>query len=167
MAAMSGGGTTVSTGGALAEATGGRIANASGGMTSSTGGTGDNATGGVTNPGSGGKPATGGTASQGTGGASTTPTRCSAVSGTVAKSLVDAGAILLDVRTASEFASNGLAGAINIPLADLPTRMTELDKSKNIVVYCASGNRSGQANTQLCDAGFNVFNLGAITNWPQ
>jgi hypothetical protein len=57
------------------------------------------------------------------------------------------GAILLDVRTVDECSGNGLPGAINIPLAELATRMSELDRSARFVVYCASGNRSGQANT--------------------
>lgn len=144
------------TGGALA--TGGATNSATGGKV---------ATGGAAATNTGGTVSTGGSANPGTGGASTTPTRCSTVSGTVAKSLVDAGAVLLDVRNASEYEANGLPGAINIPVSELSTRMNELDKSKNIVVYCASGSRSAQANTQLCNAGYNVFNLGAISNWPQ
>ncbi len=109
----------------------------------------------------------GGSTSASGGAANTCGSSSSTVPGTVAKALVTSGAILLDVRSASEFTTNGLPGAVNIPLAELAARMSELDKSKDIVVYCASGSRSGQANTQLCTAGYNVFNLGPLTNWPQ
>lgn len=115
----------------------------------------------------GGTEATGGSRNTDAGGASNNPARCSSVTGSVAQTLVAEGAILLDVRTVDEFSSNGLPGAINIPLAELATRMSELDSSKRFVVYCASGNRSGQAISQLCDAGYDVFDLGARSNWPQ
>jgi phage shock protein E len=144
-------------GGASSTALGGSSTSGSVGGRSSTGGASASA---------GTSSAFGGTAAS-AGGASATPERCSVVTGAVAQALVLSGATLLDVRTASEFATDGLPGAINIPLAELATRMSELDLGKNIVVYCASGNRAGQATTQLCDGGYSVFNLGARSNWPQ
>lgn len=160
---------TAGSGGVSSTALGGSSTSGSVGAMPSAGGT--NASGGA--PASSGASSNGGyTGSAGgaaasTGGGSSAPERCSLVTGAVAQSLVSSGAILLDVRTASEFATDGLPGAINIPLADLATRMSELDQSKDTVVYCASGNRSGQATAQLCDSGYSIFNLGARSNWPQ
>lgn len=67
-----------------------------------------------------------------------------------------AGAILLDVRTPSEFAAGHLEGALNVDF-DNPTFTSEiqkLDKSKPYFLYCRSGNRSGQAITIMKQEGF-------------
>lgn len=51
--------------------------------------------------------------------------------------LSDSGAtILVDVRPASEYAAGHVAGAINIPLAELHERIAELPADRNIVAYC-------------------------------
>lgn len=69
--------------------------------------------------------------------------------------------LLVDVRTASEFAGGTVKGAINIPLSDIQQQAEKLDKSKLIVVFCQSGNRSGQALNYLQQQGFtNVHNGG-------
>ena len=62
---------------------------------------------------------------------------------------IEQGAFLVDVREPSEFAGGTANGAVNIPLGNV---IKELDKFKgkdNIVVFCRSGNRSGQAKTIL------------------
>lgn len=84
-----------------------------------------------------------------------------------ARSMVSAGAMLLDVRSPSEYASGHLDGAVNIPVSDLGGRLAKLGKKdRPIVVYCRSGNRSGQAARILGAAGFTkVFDLGAMSNW--
>jgi rhodanese-related sulfurtransferase len=63
---------------------------------------------------------------------------------------------VLDVRTADEFAKGHLRDAKNIPLADLASRIGELEKSKGktIVVVCQSGARADKAVKQLTAAGF-------------
>ena len=83
-----------------------------------------------------------------------------------AKAAMAAGARRVDVRTPSEFHAGHLAGAINLPLSDLPARLRELgDRSQPLVVYCRSGGRSGQARHVLESAGFTaVFDLGAMSN---
>ncbi len=69
--------------------------------------------------------------------------------------------ILLDVRTKSEYELGSIDGAINIPLAELGSRFNSLDPTQSIVVFCQSGNRSGQAQRLLKDKGFDkVFNGG-------
>jgi hypothetical protein len=46
---------------------------------------------------------------------------------------------VLDVRPADEFAAGHVAGAINIPLGELETRLSELDPRMEIVAYCRAG----------------------------
>ena len=76
---------------------------------------------------------------------------------------------VLDVRNADEFAGGHLRDAKNIPLADLATRIGELDKSKNrtVVVVCQTGARSDKAAKQLAAAGFeDVWSLdGGVAAW--
>lgn len=70
--------------------------------------------------------------------------------------------VLLDVRTAKEFAGSGqekfgrLSGAINIPVQELEKRITELDRHKNsdIIVYCSHSHRSPMATYLLKQHGF-------------
>lgn len=63
--------------------------------------------------------------------------------------------VFLDVREEWEYDDDNL-GAINIPLADLPTRLDELEayKDQEIVVHCRSGARSMNAKKFLETKGF-------------
>ena len=58
-------------------------------------------------------------------------------------------------------------GALNIPVGDVARRMDELgDKTKPVVLYCASGMRSATAFGTLRRAGFvDVHDLGAMARW--
>lgn len=89
------------------------------------------------------------------------------VSSAQAHTLVDGGALLLDVRTPGEFASGHIDGALNIPVQELAGRLGELDdKSRDIVVYCRSGGRSAQAKRLLSAEGYTaVHDLGAMGRW--
>lgn len=84
-----------------------------------------------------------------------------------ARKLISDGARLIDVRSPAEFADGHLPNAVNIPLQILPQHLSTLEpKDKPIVLYCRSGNRSGQAASILKDAGFSaVHNLGAMSKW--
>lgn len=74
---------------------------------------------------------------------------------------VKGGACLVDVRTPGEFSTGSVKGAMNIPLDSLHTQLTKLKGKQNIVVFCRSGARSGQAKLILEQAGFqNVVNGG-------
>jgi rhodanese-related sulfurtransferase len=75
---------------------------------------------------------------------------------------------LLDVREPHEFQIANLGGHL-IPLGDLPARVNELDKNREIVVHCKMGGRSQKAAELLKQAGFNhVQNLaGGITAWSE
>ena len=85
------------------------------------------------------------------------------------KEKISAGARIIDVRSPGEFRDGAYPGAVNIPLATLPARMMELEpKDKPIVLYCASGARSGQAARILKQAGFSdVVNAGGLSDMPR
>ena len=70
-------------------------------------------------------------------------------------------AYLVDVRTPAEFAEGNVPGSINIPLDQVQMQMAQFKNHENIVVFCRSGNRSGQAKAILEQNGFtNVVNGG-------
>ncbi|TWT92631.1 molybdopterin-synthase adenylyltransferase MoeB [Neorhodopirellula pilleata] len=75
---------------------------------------------------------------------------------------------LLDVREPHEYAICHLGGTL-IPLAELPARLDELDRSRPVIVHCKSGGRSLKAVDILRQAGFeDVFNLqGGILAWAK
>lgn len=78
-------------------------------------------------------------------------------------------ALFLDVREVDEWNQGHIPGATLIPLGELPNRLSELSKDKEIVVYCRSGNRSQSGRDILLDAGFtNVTSMeGGINAWAQ
>jgi len=68
------------------------------------------------------------------------------------------GAIILDVRTDREYQSGAIKNAKHIPLDDLRNHVDALKKlNKPIIVYCASGVRSGKAAKFL-----NLNNIDAV-----
>jgi len=71
------------------------------------------------------------------------------------------GAMLVDVRSAGEFAKGSAPGTINIPLTALSGRLGEIPKSAPVVLCCASGTRSGMAKLLLIKNGYKqVHNIG-------
>lgn len=84
-----------------------------------------------------------------------------------AHALVTAGAILLDVRSAGEFAGGHIDGAMNVPVQDLAGRLGDLPElERPIVVYCQSGARSARAAAVLRAKGYTaVHNLGPKSAW--
>jgi len=80
------------------------------------------------------------------------------------------GFILLDVRAPEEYAEGQIKGHILVNFYDpaFADELDELDKSKNYLVYCRSGNRSGQACELMRELGFEseLYNLlGGIRAW--
>ena len=86
-----------------------------------------------------------------------------------AELIADTNVVVLDVRTAAEFAEGHVQGAILIDQgksdfvekakATLPTEMT-------IAIYCRSGRRSANAAGRLADVGYKCVNLrGGIIAW--
>jgi phage shock protein E len=73
--------------------------------------------------------------------------------------------IWIDVRSTEEYSQDHIEGDANIPLASLDAAAlaTKYGKEAEIVLYCRSGNRAGQAKMQLEAAGFtHVSNAGSI-----
>ena len=71
------------------------------------------------------------------------------------------GALLVDVRSAAEFAGASAPGTVNIPLQELGSRLAEIPKSAPVVLCCASGTRSGMAKMVLKKNGYQrVYNIG-------
>lgn len=86
-----------------------------------------------------------------------------------ARALIASGAVVIDVRTADEFAGGHLADAVNLPVQDLATRLAEVDrlvagdKQRPIVVYCAAGGRAASAKRTLEANGYShVVNGGGF-----
>jgi NADPH-dependent 2,4-dienoyl-CoA reductase/sulfur reductase-like enzyme/peroxiredoxin family protein/rhodanese-related sulfurtransferase/TusA-related sulfurtransferase len=75
--------------------------------------------------------------------------------------------LLLDVRTADEFALGTIHGAVNIPIDELRERMEEISRDKRVIVFCGIGLRGYVACRVLSQHGFsNVENLsGGIKTW--
>lgn len=76
--------------------------------------------------------------------------------------------LLVDVRTPEEYASGHIPGSVNIELGVLESRLDEIPQDVPVVLYCRSGNRSGQAAELLVDKGYtNILDLGGITTWAE
>ena len=81
------------------------------------------------------------------------------------KEVIQEGAFLVDVREKMEFAEGSVKGAVNIPLGTISTQLSKFKDKKNIIVFCRSGMRSGQAKSILEGNGIkNVFNGGSWYN---
>lgn len=78
-------------------------------------------------------------------------------------------AIVLDIRTAEEFYAGTIEGSINIDFyaADFAAQLDKLDKDADYVMYCNSGNRSGDAMSTFEDLEFqSVTEIdGGIQAW--
>lgn len=86
------------------------------------------------------------------------------------KQRLDSGedVFILDVREPNEYQICRLEGSTLIPLGQLPNRLNELDKGREMVVHCKLGGRSAKACDLLRASGFNVKNLlGGIDGWAQ
>lgn len=81
--------------------------------------------------------------------------------------LMSEGAILIDVRSASEYAEGHLDNSINLTVDTIGVNIEKLvsDKNTKVIVYCRSGNRSATAANTLINLGYkNVYDLGAMSN---
>lgn len=77
------------------------------------------------------------------------------------------GAVLLDVRTRSEYAGGHILGSRNIPLQEIQKAPSAIPrKDTPLFVYCQSGGRSKQAVSLLQKQGYtNVTNIGGISSY--
>ena len=77
--------------------------------------------------------------------------------------IIQRGAVILDVRTAAEFATGHVEDALNIPLDQLQQSLSRVPKGKPVITCCLSGGRSGVAEGLLRDHGFEAYNGGPWT----
>lgn len=81
--------------------------------------------------------------------------------GTDLKTLVQKGAIIIDVRTPEEFRRGHLTGSVNIPVDRLAGHADKLKKEGKVVITCCrSGSRSGMAEHLLRQKGIEAYNGG-------
>ena len=85
----------------------------------------------------------------------------------VAKKL-SSNPLIIDVRSPGEFSNGHYQGAINIPLQKLEQSLKRVGaKGRPVLVYCATGTRSGRAKSILKAHGYSdVTNGGSLTNMP-
>jgi rhodanese-related sulfurtransferase len=74
--------------------------------------------------------------------------------------LLKEGAVILDVRTKSEYQQGHIKVSINVPLNNLSNHYSKLKKDKAIITCCASGMRSAQAKSILKSNGFSEVHNG-------
>lgn len=88
-----------------------------------------------------------------------------------AKIVASNNAVIIDVRTQSEWDAGHIPNAIHIPLSEVKSRLDEFKayEGKTLVMQCRSGRRSAAAGKILLAAGYqNVSNLsGGINAWGQ
>ena len=78
---------------------------------------------------------------------------------------IPADALLVDVRTAVEYSLGNVPNSINIPLSQIESNIDKFKGQENIVLFCRSGNRSGQAIKLLEQHGIsNMINGGSWKN---
>ena len=81
------------------------------------------------------------------------------------KALVDAGAIIVDVRSVGEYREGHIAGSLNIPLDQIKNKLADLKKkNKPVITCCRSGSRSAMAKSALQSAGIESYNGGPWTS---
>ncbi len=77
--------------------------------------------------------------------------------------LTSNGGILIDVRSADEFAEKSVSGSVNIPVDNIETGLAAYGKDTALIFYCESGTRSADAVKKAKAIGYtNVYNLGSI-----
>jgi len=91
------------------------------------------------------------------------------VTGKEARAMVAAGAKLIDVRSAEEFAEGHIDGASHIPVDTIEEKFTVVGaKDQPMVLYCRRGIRAQRAAEALRAAGYSrVETLGAMSNWDE
>ena len=81
----------------------------------------------------------------------------------------DDDVVVLDVRESKEYSSGHIRDSVHIPMASLSKRLNEIEKykTKKVLAYCRSGQRSNHACRMLSKQGFeNVSNMsGGIISW--
>ena len=78
----------------------------------------------------------------------------------------ESGVFVVDVRTQEEWDEYHAPNTTLIPLDELPNRLSEIPKDKEILVICRSGNRSQEGRDILLEAGYNATSMsGGLKEW--
>ena len=75
--------------------------------------------------------------------------------------------VVIDVRSAEEFAAGHIPGAVNIPYEEVADRIDEVDAPHGVALYCRIGPRARRGEAALLAKGYGpVFHLeGGLTAW--
>lgn len=80
----------------------------------------------------------------------------------IEKIILEKSCTIVDVRSRAEYMGGHVAGSVNIPLNEIPDRIEEVKQLKQpLVLCCASGNRSGQAERFLSQLNMESYNGGS------
>lgn len=82
--------------------------------------------------------------------------------------MMDTEAVILDVRSQTEFDEGHIPNAVLLPDSEIKTKAEEVltDKEQTILVYCRSGRRSAAAAKELIAMGYTrVYDFGGINDW--
>lgn len=74
------------------------------------------------------------------------------------------GAMIVDVRSPTEFASGHAPGSINIPTGQFQSKLAKMKKAPSVILCCRSGARAGSVQGLLSGAGIESINAGAWQN---
>lgn len=75
------------------------------------------------------------------------------------KAVTGSGVLIIDARTAGEFATGKFSNAVNIPSEEMEKRFAEVPKDKPVYIHCASGSRAEMAYDILKGKGYNNVKL--------
>ncbi len=85
---------------------------------------------------------------------------------TTAKTMLDAGALLLDVREPQEWQAGHAPSAVHVPMGEITSRLDEVPADGSVVVVCRSGARSARVTGFLLQQGRDAHNLaGGMQAW--
>jgi len=75
--------------------------------------------------------------------------------------------VVIDVRTAEEYASGHIPGALNIPFDQVADRISEVDAPNGVALYCMVGPRARKGESALLASGYtSVLHLeGGLASW--
>lgn len=88
------------------------------------------------------------------------------VNAKIAKTMIESGYKVIDVRYVEEYEDHHIEGSQLIPLCELSSRINEIDKDGKYIVCCHGGGRSAVAALKLSQAGIEVVSLeGGLREW--
>ncbi len=94
------------------------------------------------------------------------PTAAADLNPEEARRLVDAGALLLDVREDDEWEAGHAPEAVHVAMGEVSERLDELPVDRTVVCICRVGGRSGAVASALAGAGYDVRNVdGGMLAW--